>query len=653
MAKDPDTNSATSLYTHTLESLCDELVMGRRVLFDGEVGEFSFKEDDSRKIFGWYRNNRNKWAGNVQATDIEAMVDLLEKPLPAVKLRVPKQDVVGAKKYTLKGVTIRCFGGIHYFHSATIRPTDFVFEFQSPITLLEGNNGCGKTSFLNAIAWCLTGHIFRAQRPPELAETSILVECKIGGEEADANAAISQEICAIIPVPPKDVLIGLQNGGLPVDTFVELVLQDQDGNAPVKISRRLTRTSRGKLISEAAGFDALSLDPIAFDICGRMLGLIPYIRLGEVSDLGQAIAKLTGIKPLQDLSRHATKVKQRLEGESVNNRFGSIRDCDKEYIAEVESVRKLFSEHGLKPVHDVPRPDGLDVETELEVLFKQFSDMQAGAIEKSDQILGKPKDTAEEKARNKLLDEVGPAIGLLDSNRLKNLHSATRLRRFASLSEDQIKPIEDLLSTIKKQANEIVSIEATPDVAARMRLYARVGDWLRDGKSADLSVVLDDCPVCERALGSAIDRVTGKTVRSHLEQSATAGRDYLGKTLVAWEKATTSELKASLPAEFASEMGRDLPDDGPRALVLNIFTEEIFDSPYFNGGLSPLKAAIGLLAEKTVKGLPQFVPPEDFALPESLSRDPEGLRGYGGPRPMYHRFCPLAQGKPRRVQGRV
>ena len=43
-------------------------------------------------------------------------------------------------------------------------------EFEGASHLLYGPNGCGKSSLLGAVAWCLTGRVFRDDRPPSLPE---------------------------------------------------------------------------------------------------------------------------------------------------------------------------------------------------------------------------------------------------------------------------------------------------------------------------------------------------------------------------------------------------------------------------------------------------------------------------------------------------
>ncbi len=72
-----------------------------------------------------------------------------------------------------------------------------MFVLAKPLTVLEGWNGSGKTSILNAIIWALTGQILCPQRKPE--ETEEEFACRIA---ATVGADPSQhKITAITPLP--------------------------------------------------------------------------------------------------------------------------------------------------------------------------------------------------------------------------------------------------------------------------------------------------------------------------------------------------------------------------------------------------------------------------------------------------------------------
>ena len=63
------------LHLHTLQSLCADLVSGRQVGVGEESHGYKLDSLASRSVLDWYRNNQEKWVGNVRAADIENIVD--------------------------------------------------------------------------------------------------------------------------------------------------------------------------------------------------------------------------------------------------------------------------------------------------------------------------------------------------------------------------------------------------------------------------------------------------------------------------------------------------------------------------------------------------------------------------------------------------
>lgn len=167
--------------------------------------------------------------------------------------------------------------------------------------MFEGPNGSGKTSIVNAIIWCLTGEILRPQRSPERgdAEFEIEIECE--------ERVSEHKIPAVTPMPRPSVYSPESNDYIPVDIWVELTFQDQDGNILPVIRRSLSRTNRGKIQENTPDLTILGIDPISCRIGTTMPALIPFIPIGAESELGRAVAELTGLSALIALSKHAAK----------------------------------------------------------------------------------------------------------------------------------------------------------------------------------------------------------------------------------------------------------------------------------------------------------------------------------------------------------
>jgi hypothetical protein len=297
----------TPLEIHTLDSLCDELVSGRSVYL-GDGTEISFGSLDTRTIFCWYVENRKKWTGHNRKEDVEDIVNRLGRHVPKKPVVVRPAGARGNRCLHLRSIRAHRFGGIHKYGHVNQPPKDFEYTFEKAITLVEGMNGSGKTSLLNAIVWCLTGYIYRSQRGPEEIEGEIEIRTpSLAGTES-----LCKTCTPITPIPNEATLNALGDDTVLLDTWVELTFEDDDGNQVGKVRRSQTRTARGKVTVQPTGFDSLGLDPIALHVGTRMSGLIPYIQLEEVSDVGQAIAALTPFRALSDLVNHARKSKDGL-----------------------------------------------------------------------------------------------------------------------------------------------------------------------------------------------------------------------------------------------------------------------------------------------------------------------------------------------------
>jgi hypothetical protein len=161
-----DTRAPRDINLLTTDALLADLIGGRAVALGGGE-QLAFGSDDARAVLDWYRRNRGKWAGNLSATDTDAIIDVIGKPPPTTEAEAEDGTARTNKLLRLVKVEAHRFAALHAYGRPSAPPASFVFEPGKPVILLEGVNGSGKTSVVNAIVWCLTGHLIRSQRPPE------------------------------------------------------------------------------------------------------------------------------------------------------------------------------------------------------------------------------------------------------------------------------------------------------------------------------------------------------------------------------------------------------------------------------------------------------------------------------------------------------
>jgi len=611
-----DSGSSIPLYAHTLDTICDELVSGRSIPL-GDGNELKLNSIESRAIFNWYYKNRNKWSGQNRIEDVKSIVEHLKIQPPKKPVTLTKAQKKEISKIHLKKIHVHRFGGIHKYGDEHNCPEDFEYEFQKPITLIQGDNGSGKTSLVNAIVWCLTGHIYRTQRLPEKMEDEIEITTE------DTNQQEILKTCtAITPIPEGKMLQSIRDKKLLLDTWVELTFEDNTGKEVAKVRRTISRTTRGKLKIDVTGIDELGLDPVALEVGTKMAGMIPYIQIEEASDLGKAIASLTGLRPLENPVKHALKTQEKLKGELKRERDGEIIELDSKFSDVYRQLKEIINTTPSLSVEieDISNNANKNTNSILRKQKSVFENIEAKELERGKDILGKDFDPADSQTRNDLIDNVGKALGLVELDNLRRLTSLQRLGNLKKLTEKEIKEVQDLIEKILNEESIIEELEKKPDHAARERLYANIGRWIRQhNKSTDV------CPICENNLKDQNDKVTGKKISEHLKEHASEDKEYLSKVIKEWSKSWIDKLSSKLPSCLVLEMKKDLPSS-PVDLISTAFIEELFASVVFKNSLSPLKGKTQDLCKDVLSQIDTFNEPPKLYFSKCFIKECEELK---------------------------
>lgn len=605
-AKEP----ARPLHLQTIESLFAELIGGGAVQVDDKE-TFSLSTDDSRAILNWYRLNEGKWAGNVAAKDVEAIVDSQTTAIPT--LPVPAPGAPGSqRRLRLVRLEAHRFAGIHAYGTYDTPPPNFVFEPRAPITLLEGWNGAGKTSLLNAAVWCLTGQILRPQRPPEPCEN------EFEGHFARHNGAdmevTTHGLTAITPLPDPDIYMPPAGKGVPLDSWVELTFVDENGIKLPPVRRTQVRNSRNKVTESVSGLDSLGVEPIALKTGTTMPALLPFLRIGAASELGLAAAKLTGLADVSSLARHAAKARDKLKGELRKDREREIDDIDSRFMqAQADLQAQVDHYPSMAPKGPLPTPSAAkDLEKTLQDLEQHFTDLKAQALQAARTTLGMGFDPADKASRDNLEASIGPAQGQLKA--LGQLTSARRLKSLAEIKQEEWLGVDSLLAHLRSEAETLAELAATPELGRRKQLYARVAEWIAEGGGHNYS----NCDVCNRSLEGITDPVTQRAVSEHLAEVDAKEKVLLVQSRQKWATGWVNRLAAECPNALKAELKVDLPD-GPAVLMRTALVEELFETEAFRGALSPLKAGVQMLFDKESVALAAFTEPAVEELPGAVA----------------------------------
>ena len=83
------------------------------------------------------------------------------------------------------------------------------------------------------------------------------------------------------------------------------MMKDRDNICVVQ--RALTVSARGKIGMIATGLEELGLPDLAIEAGTLMPGIAAHMRFDEKTTFADAIAQLTGLKPLEDMGRRSGK----------------------------------------------------------------------------------------------------------------------------------------------------------------------------------------------------------------------------------------------------------------------------------------------------------------------------------------------------------
>jgi hypothetical protein len=570
------------LHLHTIESLCADLASGRAVSTGIDGNTFCLEDDRARSALEWYRaRGPAAWTSQVSAHSAEHLVDSILQPPPVVP--VTAGTAVGHRKkiLTLKRLEAHRFAGLHRFGTPDRPPPNFILEFSSPIQLFEGANGSGKTSLVNAIIWALTGDILRPQREPEKGMVEFTCRIDLDSREAPST----HKICQVTPLPDPAEHVP-EKGWVYADTWVELTFADETGKELGPVRRTLSRTPQGKIYDAAPSLDSLGIDPISFRIGTVMPGLLPAIRVGSESELGKAVAQLTGLSALADLSDHVRRARSKIDKEFVKREQLNIERADESYgRARTDVLREMEANESIRPTESVPVASvESTIESTVDRIHSHFLELYTKSVLGAKSLLGDTFDPKNSTLRGDLENNIGAA---LNEVRQLKLDSLVRLKSLRVTAAADLAMSKAKIVTLIRDAATLDELSRNPTREARVRLYALVALWIQEHPGSRGSG--DECIVCGSSLEGVKDPVTSRPVKQHIHE-ARSNAALMSQTLKRWSEAALGELTGSLPIGLRRELEFEGPEH-PCDLIRTALSEELFATQPFEGVLCGLKVA--------------------------------------------------------------
>ncbi len=229
---------------------------------------------------------------------------------------------------------------------------EWEFEFDGKSHLIYGPNGCGKSSLLGAIAWCLTGKIFRDDQPPsapeDVAVYTTAEKAKKKGERPDALTLIDESGSST--VAEKEYWVEVQ-----------LISKLQDGDLKEQWLKRhshdgLSKSEDGSSWSSITSINEVSISELDAELSILTPARVPYIRFGQDQDMTHLFSQVVGLDDMEEIVQLAAKAGRASKTEANKIERDILKEKEKinEYVdivnqksnSEVKSLSTFKSAMG-------------------------------------------------------------------------------------------------------------------------------------------------------------------------------------------------------------------------------------------------------------------------------------------------------------------
>ncbi|MEQ4281537.1 ATP-binding protein [Pseudomonas syringae] len=621
-AAPPTQTENLDLENCTLDQIVDVLCTGNPINLPQGAGTFALDLEDARLAMQFYARRRELWAQAklVSASEVDQLLDAIREPQPHLTRSHTANAGASRPCWRIQEFRAHRFAGLQrHCDSAGKAPEVLTLRLDRDVTCIWGFNGAGKSALQSAIMWCLTGKAHRSQHKPSEVHNPITVDVISMNGESGSNSSFTLPV--IVPLPSASDLSIL--GDRPAcDTWVELDLRDQNGNN-VTVRRELKRTSRGAVSVSVSGLDDLGLPQWAVEAGTLMPAIAANMRFDEKTSFAEAIAQLTGLRPLQDLGMRLPRLVRRLEKDDTDTATDAKDTARIHFIDSKGSFLDAWrvQSETLGPEPDLLTPDKstpeLNCSSSIAVVREKLVHQQASGLTDIETILGSTISMSTPERSQALLSQLALAREQLTGAALKALPSLRTIQQIKEVSNDDRDALLVKLEELALRAADQVQRQQNKEQAARQQLYTMVAQWHRRQHPDQL---LSDCPVCGSDLANVPpDALLDSDVAIALQAGLHAHHDAT-KSLADWQQGAASELLESLSDHlkyFADQKSRSTVFD----LYKNAYVSEAFKDHSFATDLQQIQKNARKLWDSLVEmhPIPIEQRPDPISLPKELA----------------------------------
>jgi hypothetical protein len=604
----------------TLDGLIEALLAGYSVLPVAATEPFPALASDGRKLLAAYVSHREWWdtKAQVRPSEIDELLMALDRSDPALaKTSFTISKAGKAQIWSLKKVEAYRFAGLcRHCGQTSPDPVPFIADLDGDITLITGFNGAGKTSLLSAISWCLTGRALRSQQMPGDVHEPMTLEYSSSLGKSQEPDGPSYRLPPIVPVPTGPELERIDDKPR-VDTWVRLTVSDTDTGELRQVCRRLVASPRGRVDMVVDGLTELGLSRLALEVGTLMPAIASQMRFDERTGFRDAVAQLTGFRPLEELGIRTKRVIGRLEGEEAKKASADLSRLINTFSSQRQNFEDFWnSQADIGTAPQLLSPDTHDRErtcaSDISAAGKRINELSASLADGTEEILGIRLAPPDSEKLQRHLRTLAEAAERLSQSGLNELPKIQILRAIGRISENDAEQIGTLINDISTRAWELDRHLENKIQAARWSLYARVAEWHRDQHP---EAAISECPVCGTDLSNVPDDAAlSISVREALDICRNAEK-HISKSASQRERDESAAFISALPQTLQG-FADDAPLPGLLDLLRTAYLDELFDTPCFTTWLAPLKSNASVIWSQVITA-DHLTPPAEpsIALP--------------------------------------
>ncbi|WP_158264911.1 S24 family peptidase [Blastopirellula marina] len=307
------------------QSVVNELLSDGKITFGKKaVGKLS---ENAKKSLGYIAGRLDE----LQQEKTRTIVDLLESDWTDLEIPEPidfdfQNQSNPGKSWTLHSLESLSFRGLAPAGEV------WTYDFEGQSHLIYGPNGCGKSSLLGAISWCLTGRVFRDdQAPAAPSQVEAFSDADAPKRLADRPDALSLlDVEGNSHSPSEEYYVAVK--------FIDEVSKDC-----IYLKRHsvegLSFSSNGDDWTTNSQDLESSISELDIELQVLMPARLNHLSFGKNPDLIALFSKMIGLDQLEQIGQIARQVTTSARTEANKLSKTPLKEVERQIAGKIETLR--------------------------------------------------------------------------------------------------------------------------------------------------------------------------------------------------------------------------------------------------------------------------------------------------------------------------